>query len=105
MERANEHRKRLGGVMRQSGILAAGALELDAGVAATVIVGGFMEGLIGPLSPLNAEFGAGAKRMQAVRSLAGDIADLCCAAVAARGATARPRTPTRHRTDTDRRSP
>lgn len=79
--------------------------KLDAGVAATVIVGGFMEGLIGPLSPLNAEFGAGAKRMQAVRSLAGDIADLCCAAVAARGATARPRTPTRRRTDTDRRSP
>lgn len=77
--------------------------ELDAGVAATVIVGGFMEGLIGPLSPLNAEFGAGAKRAQAVRSLAGDIADLCCAAVAARDATSRPRTPTRHRTDTARR--
>lgn len=75
--------------------------ELDAGVAATVIVGGFMEGLIGPLSPLNAEFGAGAKRAQAVRSLAGDIADLCCAAVAARSATPRPRTQTRH--DTARR--
>ena len=77
--------------------------ELDAGVAATVIVGGFMEGLIGPLSPLNAEFDAGAKRAQAVRSLAGDIADLCCAAVAARGATSPRRTPTRPRHDTARR--
>lgn len=74
--------------------------DVDAGVAATVIVGGFMEGLIGPLSPLNAEFGAGAQHAQAVRSLAGDIADLCCAAVVARGAATRNRT----RTDTARRT-
>ena len=59
--------------------------DLDANVAATVIVGGFMEGLIGPLSPLNAGFGAGPEKADAVRSLAGDIADICCAAVAPQG--------------------
>lgn len=53
-------------------------------IAATVIVGGFMEGLIGPLSPLNADFGAtSAQSSAAVRELGGDIADICCAAVAA----------------------
>jgi AcrR family transcriptional regulator len=55
--------------------------DLDANIAATVIVGGFMEGLIGPLSPLNAEFRAGPETAPAVRSLASDIADLCCTAV------------------------
>lgn len=58
---------------------------LDPSVAATVIVGGFMEGLIGPLSPLNAEFVAGPRKAEAVGSLAGDIADICCAAVAPQG--------------------
>lgn len=66
---------------------AAGAFRaaLDPNIAATVIVGGFMEALVGPLSPLNAEFASGAENAQAVRSLADDIADLCCAAVAPQG--------------------
>ena len=67
--------------------------DLDANVAATVIVGGFMEGLIGPLSPLNAEFGAGPENAEAVRHLAGDIADICCAAVATRGGRVSPLRP------------
>ncbi|MBS0326033.1 MAG: TetR/AcrR family transcriptional regulator [Proteobacteria bacterium] len=58
--------------------------DLDARVVATVIVGGFMEGLIGPLSPLNADFGSPPHHSGAVRTLAEDIADLCCAAVAPR---------------------
>lgn len=58
--------------------------DIDPNIAATVIVGGFMEGLIGPLSPLNTEFGDGRRRdTQAVRGLAGQIANTCCAAVAA----------------------
>lgn len=57
--------------------------DLDASVAATVIVGGFMEGLIGPLSPLNADFDAPhASSTQPVHGLACQIADVCCAAVA-----------------------
>jgi AcrR family transcriptional regulator len=65
--------------------------DVAANTAATVIVGGFMEGLIGPLSPLNADFGAGAgKAAAAIHALAGDIADICCAAVTApRGKVAR----------------
>jgi AcrR family transcriptional regulator len=59
--------------------------DLDARVAATVIVGGFMEALIGPLSPLAAQFDASADPAHAVCGLADDIADLCCAAVALRG--------------------
>ena len=55
--------------------------DLDAGIAATVIVGGFMEGLIGPLSPLNPVFGNPEHDAEPVRTLAGDIADICCAAV------------------------
>ena len=56
---------------------------LDPSIAATVIVGGFMEGLIGPLSPLNADFGpAGPRDPEAVRQLASQIADVCCAALA-----------------------
>jgi hypothetical protein len=58
--------------------------DLDPSVAATVIVGGFMEGLIGPLSPLNADFGTAQQQPEAVRTLAEDIADICCAAVAPR---------------------
>jgi AcrR family transcriptional regulator len=57
--------------------------DIDPSVAATVIVGGFMESLISPLSPLNADFsGADARGHQAVHALAQQIADLCCAAVA-----------------------
>jgi AcrR family transcriptional regulator len=65
--------------------------DVDPNVAATVIVGGFMEGLIGPLSPLNADFSsAGSQDPAAVRHLAGDIADICCAAVLApRGSVTR----------------
>jgi AcrR family transcriptional regulator len=69
--------------------------DVDPNVAATVIVGGFMEGLIGPLSPLNADFGAaGGRDAAAVHELAGDIADICCAAITApRGRVTRlPRT-------------
>lgn len=57
--------------------------DIDPSIAATVIVGGFMESLIGPLSPLNADFSAsGARGHHAVHGLAEQIADLCCAAVA-----------------------
>ncbi|WP_341647459.1 TetR/AcrR family transcriptional regulator [Thauera humireducens] len=57
--------------------------DLDPSIAATVIVGGFMESLIGPLSPLNADFdGSGKLDAEAVHALAGQIADVCCAAVA-----------------------
>lgn len=59
-------------------------VNVDPNTAATVIVGGFMEGLIGPLSPLNADFGiAGTQDAPAVLELAGDIADICCAAITA----------------------
>jgi AcrR family transcriptional regulator len=57
-------------------------------VAATVIVGGFMEGLIGPLSPLNrhqAEEAAGYQRQ--VAELADQIASLACEGVSARPTT------------------
>lgn len=65
--------------------------DIDASIAATVIVGGFMEGLIGPLSPLNGDFGtAGRQNTGAMRELAGDIADICCAAVTSpRGSVSR----------------
>jgi len=53
-------------------------------VAATVIVGGFMEALVGPLSPLTPEYGSSVERESAaVERLAGEIADLCCACVEA----------------------
>ena len=58
--------------------------DLDPSLAATVVVGGFMEGLIGPLSPLNADFGSDPQNPEVVRTLAEDIADICCAAVTAR---------------------
>jgi AcrR family transcriptional regulator len=55
---------------------------VDPAIAATVVVGGFMEALIGPLSPLNADFGpTGQQDAAAVRGLAGQIAALCCAAL------------------------
>jgi AcrR family transcriptional regulator len=77
--------KQIMGIVRDGQESGAFRADLDANIAATVIVGGFMEGLIGPLSPLNAEFGAGPEKADAVRSLAGDIADICCAAVATQG--------------------
>jgi AcrR family transcriptional regulator len=55
---------------------------LRAEVAATVIVGGFMEALVGPLSPLAPEYGSSVERdPAAVQRLAEQIADLCCACV------------------------
>jgi AcrR family transcriptional regulator len=52
-------------------------------VAATVIVGGFMEGLIGPLSPLNRPHAEEADTYQRhVAGLADQIASLACAGVA-----------------------
>lgn len=57
--------------------------DLDPSIAATVIVGGFMESLIGPLSPLNTDFDrSGSEGPEAVHALAGQIAEVCCAAVA-----------------------
>lgn len=57
--------------------------DLDPSIAATVIVGGFMESLIGPLSPLNTELdAANPKTPESTPSLAAQIADVCCAAVA-----------------------
>lgn len=56
--------------------------DIDPTIAATVIVGGFMESLIGPLSPLSADFEAtGQQGPEAVHDLAHQIADVCCAAV------------------------
>lgn len=53
-------------------------------VAATVIVGGFMEGLIGPLSPLNRPQAEQTHhRQRDVAALADQIASLACAGVAA----------------------
>ncbi|RYX95732.1 MAG: TetR/AcrR family transcriptional regulator [Comamonadaceae bacterium] len=58
--------------------------DIDPSIAATIIVGGFMESLIGPLSPLNADFsGQGSGGPEAVSSLAGQIAQACCATVMA----------------------
>ena len=73
---------------------------VDPSIAATVIVGGFMEGLIGPLSPLNTDFGhvsgtRGSQKPAAVHDLAGQIASVCCAAVAPL-ATTRARTRASH---------
>jgi AcrR family transcriptional regulator len=57
--------------------------DIDPNIAATVIVGGFMESLIGPLSPLNADFsGLSFRGRDAVHALAEQIADVCCATVA-----------------------
>ena len=51
-------------------------------LAATIIVGGMMEALTGPLSPLSAEGETGpGPSPDAIRVLANDIADLCRAAV------------------------
>ncbi|RZJ02171.1 MAG: TetR/AcrR family transcriptional regulator, partial [Haliea sp.] len=60
--------------------------DIEPTIAATIIVGGFMESLIGPLSPLNADFAAhGEAAPGAVASLADQIAEACCATVLTRG--------------------
>lgn len=56
--------------------------DIDPTIAATVVVGGFMESLIGPLSPLNVDFDS--THLQgpgAVHDLASQIADVCRAAI------------------------
>jgi hypothetical protein len=56
--------------------------DIGADVAATVIVGGFMESLIGPLSPLNTDFSSDNTPKQiAVNQLANQIANACCAII------------------------
>jgi AcrR family transcriptional regulator len=56
--------------------------DIGADVAATVIVGGFMESLIGPLSPLNKDFSSDNTPKQiAVNQLANQIANACCAII------------------------
>ena len=58
--------------------------DVRADIAATVIVGGFMEGLIGPLSPLNRQQESQAEAYRHdVAVLADQIATLACASVAA----------------------
>ena len=64
---------------------AAGQMRTDVrgDIAATMIVGGFMEGLIGPLSPLHRQpRPANGAYQQEVAVLAGQIATLACASVA-----------------------
>lgn len=59
-------------------------------IAATMIVGGFMEGLIGPLSPLSHQQHEDTENYQReVAMLADQIAMLACASVAAPSATVR----------------
>ena len=57
-------------------------IDVPADISATVIVGGFMEGLIGPLSPLNRPAGETASRQTDVAALADQIATLACSTVA-----------------------
>jgi AcrR family transcriptional regulator len=52
---------------------------IGANVAAALIVGGFMEALVGPLSPLAPELDSESK---AADDLAEEIATICCASVA-----------------------
>lgn len=66
---------------------ASGEMRIDVrpDVAATVIVGGFMEGLIGPLSPLSRhQTEETASYQRQVAELADQIAALACAGVSAR---------------------
>ena len=76
----------------------AGSLRADvaADLAATVIVGGFMEGLIGPLSPLGRRQRQDSEAYRrSVAALADEIATLACASVTAPPSTVRqlPRRP------------
>ncbi|UTM01627.1 TetR/AcrR family transcriptional regulator [Alcaligenes sp. NLF5-7] len=62
--------------------------DVQPDIAATVIVGGFMEGLIGPLSPLSRQQHDGTDSYQRqVAALADQIALMACASVAALSAT------------------
>ncbi|MCC6869699.1 MAG: TetR/AcrR family transcriptional regulator [Burkholderiales bacterium] len=65
--------------------------DIAADLAATVIVGGFMEGLIGPLSPLGRRQRQDSEDYRrGVAALADEIATLACASVAAPLSTVRP---------------
>lgn len=77
-------------------IIAAGQLaqemrpDVQPDIAASVIVGGFMEGLIGPLSPLSRQQHQDTDSYrQGVALLAGQIARLACTSVAIPPATVR----------------
>ena len=62
--------------------------DVQPDIAATVIVGGFMEGLIGPLSPLSRQQHDGTDSYQRqVAALADQIAHMACASVAVLSAT------------------
>lgn len=62
--------------------------DVQPDIAATVIVGGFMEGLIGPLSPLSRQQHDGTDSYQRqVAALADQIAQMACASVALPPAT------------------
>lgn len=64
--------------------------DVQPDIAASVIVGGFMEGLIGPLSPLSRQQHQDTEHYQReVAMLAGQVATLACASVAAPIATVR----------------
>ena len=64
--------------------------RLRGDVGAIITVGGCMEALVGPLSPLTTEHGShGARDAVSVGQLPGEIADFCCACVVdTRAATA-----------------
>ncbi|HEY9224654.1 MAG TPA: TetR/AcrR family transcriptional regulator [Variovorax sp.] len=65
--------------------------DVQPNIAATVIVGGFMEGLIGPLSPLSRQRHEDTDEYQReVAALADQIARLACASVALATATVQP---------------
>lgn len=65
--------------------------DVQPNIAATVIVGGFMEGLIGPLSPLSRQRHEDTDEYQReVASLADQIARLACASVALATARVQP---------------
>jgi AcrR family transcriptional regulator len=67
--------------------------DVEADIAATVIVGGFMEGLIGPLSPLTRQqHHETDTHRRGVARLADQIARLACTSVATPPATVRKRT-------------
>jgi AcrR family transcriptional regulator len=70
---------------RQAGTM---RTDVEPDIAATVIVGGFMEGLIGPLSPLRQQ--QTDTHQRDVAALADQIATLACASVAAAPSTVRP---------------
>lgn len=65
--------------------------DVQPDIAASVIVGGFMEGLIGPLSPLSRQQHEDTETYQReVAALADQIARMACASVAVAPATVQP---------------